>query len=208
MTLAIVLAAGRGRRIGAGKALLDLRGRSALELCLSALREGGVGALVVVLGADAAAVRAAVPLRDDEVVINDRPERGQTSSLRAALTRGHRADTAFLLHPVDHPLLLADDVAALLAAFATRAPGRRIVLPEVAGRRGHPAVFEAALADEFLALSDEQPAHDVVRREAERVLTVPRDNPWLVRDIDTPEDLAAAREAQSIREQAAARARR
>jgi CTP:molybdopterin cytidylyltransferase MocA len=40
MTLAILLAAGRGARLGTPKALLDLAGRSALERCLDALRGG------------------------------------------------------------------------------------------------------------------------------------------------------------------------
>ena len=39
----------------------------------------------------------------------------------------------------------------------------------------------------------EPPAHRVLRKDAGRVLHVPRDDPWLVRDIDTPQDLQDAR---------------
>ncbi len=193
MTLAIVLAAGAGRRMGGGKALLDLGGQPALLRCLRALSDGGCDERCVVLGADAAEVRATLPAPAPDVVVNSHPERGQTGSLKAALARGAGSGPCFLVHTVDHPLLRAADVRALLLAFAGRAPGRRIVLPVVGGRRGHPALFESALAAEFLALGDDEPAHLVARRDPARVLEVPCANEWLVRDLDTPEDLAAAR---------------
>jgi molybdenum cofactor cytidylyltransferase len=203
LVLAVLLAAGRGVRMGAPKALLDLGGEPALLRCVRVLRAGGADEVRVVLGPDAAVIRAtleampgaAAALHGVGFVLNAEASRGQTSSLRAGLAAGVPAATGFLLHVVDHPLLEADDVAALLAAFRGRPPGRRIAVPEVGGRRGHPAVFEAALADEFLGLRDGEPGHVVVRRDPARVLAVPRSNAWLVRDLDTPEDLAAARAA-------------
>jgi CTP:molybdopterin cytidylyltransferase MocA len=53
-------------------------------------------------------------------------------------------------------------------------------------------LFERALAAEFLALPDDAPGHAVIRSDAARVVHVPRDNPWLVQDIDTPDDYRAA----------------
>ncbi len=196
--LALLLAAGRGRRMGTPKALLDLGGRTALECCLAALRAGGADELRVVLGHGAEEARARLPadaLAGVEIVLNPDPDRGQTSSIRAGLAAGPGAGACFALHTVDHPLLRAEDLAALLAAFARRAAGQRIAVPVVDGRRGHPALFERELAAEFLALGADEPGHRVVRSDPSRVLAVPSDNAWLVRDLDTPEDLAAARAA-------------
>ena len=200
--LAILLAAGRGRRLGRPKTLVELGGRSALLRCVEALAEGGATPIRVVLapGADAerhaldaAAADLAFRFRAvTEVVVNPRPERGQSSSLRCALAAGPPPADGFLLHTVDHPLLAPADVSALRTAFALREPHHAIVLPLVLGRRGHPAVFAAALVREFLELGEDEPAHFVVRRDEGRILGVARDNPWLVRDIDTPEDLALA----------------
>jgi CTP:molybdopterin cytidylyltransferase MocA len=195
VTLAIVLAAGRGRRLGAGKALIDLGGRCALARCLDALSAGGADELRVVLGDDAEQVRAGLGPTPATLLVNAHPERGQTSSLRVGLADGPGSGEGFLLHTVDHPLARAEDVAALLSAFEARPPGAAIVVPSVDGRRGHPAVFESGLAGEFLALGDDEPAHVVVRRDPARILHVEMEAPWLVRDIDTPEDLAAARAA-------------
>jgi len=245
--LAILLAAGKGQRLGGPKALLDLGGRTALERCHAALRAGGIERQCIVLSPQLAASLAVGPLaapagrrlpevrgdgagaaprvapgaaagttgggapggsaggaggaipdvaawNDVDWVINPRPERGQTSSLRCALAAVSPAQD-FVLHTVDHPLVRAVDVRALLAAFARRGPGQLLVAPSVAGRRGHPCVHAAALGPEFLALADDEPAHRIIRRDAARVLHVPLADPWLVRDLDTAEDLQAARTA-------------
>lgn len=196
MTLGLLLAAGRGRRMGAPKALLEMDGRPAAALCAQALLDGGCAEVLVVLSAASDAAHAALP-PGARALHNPRPEAGQTGSLKLALAAAGGAD--FLLHTVDHPLAGADDVRAVREALQAAQRGTAIVLPLVDGRRGHPAACRAALAAEFLALGDDEPAHGVMRRDPARVLLLPRDNPWLVRDLDTPEDLAAARAALAAR---------
>ncbi len=195
MDVAILLAAGRGRRLGQPKALMDLGGRTALQRCLQALSAGGVDEVRVVYDGRS----DPPPAPGARLVPNPDPERGQTSSVRAGLACAPPLDPdgndRLLLHTVDHPLVSGDDVGRLIAAHAGRAPGIEIVAPSVDGRRGHPTVFSARMAPEFLALSDAEPAHRVIRRDAERVAHLVMDNPWLVQDIDTPADLARARAA-------------
>lgn len=188
MTLAILLAAGRGARLGTPKAALDLGGRTALEHCVAALRGGGASEVRAVLAAGDAPALAAAGRCGARPVFNRDPSRGQTSSLQAGLAAGPPPTQPWLLHTVDHPLAQAQDVAALLAAWG---PTHAIVVPLVAGRRGHPVLFAPALADEFAALGDDQPAHFVVRRDPSRVLGIERSNRWLVDDLDTPDDLAS-----------------
>ncbi|MHC5212086.1 MAG: nucleotidyltransferase family protein [Planctomycetota bacterium] len=193
MTLALLLAAGRGARLGTPKALMDLAGLSAMERCLDALREGGATELRCVLGPDMDEAAALAAARGAQVVVNPQPHRGQTTSLKAGLSAGPITGDGFLLQTVDHPLVRPEDVRTLLSAFASRAPDIAVVVPSVEGRRGHPGLYAAALAGEFLALDDDEPAHRVLRSRPARVLHVPMDDPWLVRDIDTPQDLADAR---------------
>lgn len=194
--LAVLLAAGKGARMGGGKASLDLGGRTALQRCLELLEEGGAGPVRVVLGAHEkeALLRAGADLRGAEVLVNDDPSRGQTSSLQLALAAGLPPDSdGFLLHTVDHPLVRPESVAALLHAHRRRPAHVAIVAPSVGGRRGHPTVYAAALVPEFLALAEGEPAHRVLRRDGRRVQHVVLDDPWLVDDLDTPDDLARAR---------------
>jgi len=196
--VAILLAAGAGRRLGVPKALLELEGQTALERCRRALREGGLVRHRIVLGHAAEAVRASHDLADAEVLVNDDPERGQTSSLRLALAAPLRAE-AFVVHPVDVALVRGADVARLARAWRARPEGIAIVVPSHAGRRGHPAWFAAPLAAELRALGPDEPGHRIVRADPTRVLHVPLDDPWLVRDLDTPADVEAARESLRAR---------
>ena len=82
---AVVLAAGDSTRIGFPKALLTLGGRPFLAHIREALAEAGVDQVRVVLGRDAARIRAVVTLADEEVVLNPSPEGGMLSSLVVGL---------------------------------------------------------------------------------------------------------------------------
>lgn len=205
--IAVLLAAGEGRRMGGPKALLELDGLSALERCTASLRDAGMRELRVVLGAEAGRVRARhadlAACFSDSVRFVDSPNwrAGQTASLRAGLLAAPVTGAGFLLHTVDHPLVGAADVRALLRAFDARAPHELILAPSVGGRRGHPSLFAAELVPEFLALGDDEPAHRVLRADPARVAHELLEDPWIVRDLDTPDDLDAARAA--LRERAA-----
>ena len=66
MIPAVVLAAGKSSRMGRTKALLPIgsSGETFLTRIIRVLREGGIERIVVVIGGDAAGVRASLP-RDD-----------------------------------------------------------------------------------------------------------------------------------------------
>ncbi|MBI4881463.1 MAG: nucleotidyltransferase family protein [Planctomycetes bacterium] len=189
---ALVLAAGRSSRMGVPKALLDLDGESALERVLRVLGEAGVRELLVVVDPAQEDVVGALRGRPFAVVENPAPESGQSGSIRRGLARISRAASAFLLCPVDVPLFEAADVRALLEAREHGAPRPAIVLPTFRGRRGHPVLCDSSLAPEFLALGEDEPAHNVIRRDPARVLQVELGNGELVADLDTPEDYQEA----------------
>jgi molybdenum cofactor cytidylyltransferase len=196
----LILAGGRGERLGSNKALIDVGGRPALQRVLETAAEAGLAPPVVVLGFAADQVGrlltelAAVhpSLRGVKAVVNPTPERGQTSSVQAGLAAVPADSEAVLLWPVDHPLVEADDVAAILSGAAAH-PECTVILPSVGGRAGHPALLRRRLFSPILALDAAQPLRDLVRSEQARTHFVALQNDALVRDIDTDADLAAAR---------------
>ncbi|MCA9320016.1 MAG: NTP transferase domain-containing protein, partial [Planctomycetes bacterium] len=100
---------------------------------------------------------------------------------------------AFLLHPVDLPLVSLADYEAVLQAWIGLADRRsKIVVASHAMRRGHPALFGMAFRDAFLALGDDAPARDVLRAHENHITHVTVKNPWVLRDIDTAQDYRAA----------------
>jgi molybdenum cofactor cytidylyltransferase len=185
---AVVLAAGRSSRMGFPKALASVRGRPAVETVVATCVQAGMSPRVVVLGFDADRIRERLVGRDAILVTNPDPAEGQTSSLQHGLRHvpvGH----GVCLFPVDHAALRPETLRALVEAFQERPPGCEIVVPSLARRRGHPILFTPRVREEFLALAPGEPAHAVVRRDPRRLLHVETEDPAVLRDLDTREDL-------------------
>src|SRR5258706_958513 len=85
MLAAVILSGGSSSRMGSPKALLPYQGRPFLEHLLEVTSHREIGARRVVLGAHAEPIAKAVNLKADEIVINHEWEKGQLSSIQAAL---------------------------------------------------------------------------------------------------------------------------
>jgi CTP:molybdopterin cytidylyltransferase MocA len=188
--VAVVLAAGEGRRMGGPKALARLRGRTFLEHCVDVLRRPGVERVVAVLGHQAERIRAEVPLDPDTLLVDNAAwAAGMLSSVRRGVDAAEELGAgALLLHPVDHPLVEADTVDAVLAALAA---GAVVAVPSYAGRRGHPAGFARAAWDALQHAPEERGARAVLADHPEWVRHVPG-GPGSRRGLDTPADLEGA----------------
>jgi molybdenum cofactor cytidylyltransferase len=200
MLAAVILSAGQSSRMGTPKALVDFRGKTFLARILDAAQHPKIGLVRIVLGAGDAEIRHALSLPDDIVILNPDWQRGQLSSIQAAvrsLADGARDEAALdgiLLCPVDHPLISRALVAALVAAFYSDAHPR-IVVPTFRGRRGHPTIFASSLFPELLAAPDDQGARAVVWAHSPEVAEVPTDEEGVVLNLNDPKILQRAREA-------------
>jgi nicotine blue oxidoreductase len=185
---AIVLAAGEGRRLGGPKALARLGGRSFLEAAVTIFEREDVAGRVVVLGAEADRVAAAVQLPPGTaVVVNHRYAEGMLTSVWAGLDAASALGAdAVLLHPVDNPLAREATVTAVLRGLAR---GAIIAIPSHAGRRGHPAGFARPAWAALRAAPLDGGARTVLAERPDWVVHVPAGADCLV-DIDTPEELA------------------
>jgi molybdenum cofactor cytidylyltransferase len=160
MLAAVILSGGASRRMGAPKALLPFQGKPFLEHLLDITKHPKIGVRRVVLGAHAESIAKEVALNPDEVVLNEEWEKGQLSSIRAAIRSLPEGTDGMMLCLIDHPLISRNLVDGLIEQFyATQAP---IVLPVFEGRRGHPVIFSAALYAELEKAPDEVGARHVV----------------------------------------------
>jgi len=187
---AVVLAAGRGRRMGGPKHLLPVGepAQPMLARVVLSLRTAGVSGISVVLRpGDASGEACALAYGAGPVPAED-PEEGRAASVRAGV-RAAPADASGLLFALaDQPFLAADDFAALLAAFAA-APDA-IVHACYAGARGTPVLFARRFWPELLALRGRDGGRRVIAAHPEAVRGVELP-PLRGRDIDRPEDLGA-----------------
>ena len=185
MLAAVILSGGASRRMGSPKALLPYQGRPFLEHLLGIAKHPSIGVRRVVLGPDAEIISAQVALAPDEVVINADWERGQLSSIQAAIRSLPPGTDGLLLCPVDHPLVSASLVHELIDAFEKT--GSAAVLPLYRGRRGHPVIFAARLYEELLNAPEDKGARAVVWAHPEEVSEVPTNEEGCVLNLNDPE---------------------
>ena len=186
----IVLAGGKSSRIGRPKALLPIGsdGETFFDRVTRTLLDAGVEDIVVVVGADADAIRAgARPRSGVRIVDNPDYEHGQLTSLLAGLRAiDTERTTAALVTLIDVPLVSAATVRTLIAAQRER--GAPVVRPVSRGRHGHPVIFGRALFHELQDADPAQGAKPVVRAHAAEMIEVPIDDEGAFTDIDTRED--------------------
>lgn len=176
----IILAAGSSDHLSFPKPLAMFREKTALAIALENC--AGLERPLVVLGCDAGRVRPAVP-RAARIVMNRGWGRGQISSLRIALKKTP-AEAAFLIYPVDHPLLTRKTIQRLVRAFRSREKSQEITVPRHGRLYGHPAVISGKLRKEFFKSTT---ARDVIYREPERVQAVELHTRAIFVDFRDPE---------------------
>jgi CTP:molybdopterin cytidylyltransferase MocA len=177
---ALVLAAGRGTRMGGPKALLRLDGELLLASHVRRSREACPRVLVIV---PSALVEELSPLIDARVLGAETPSQAHTLrvALRALEAEAPIADDdRLLVTPVDlRPPSLAT-LRALVAANADAA------CPAHHGRPGHPVLVRRRLLAPYLA-GGEPPRLDAL--VAGLRVVVPCEDRFTVEDFDTPADL-------------------
>jgi len=185
MLAAVILSGGASSRMGSPKALFPYQGRPFLEHLLDITVHPKIGVRRVVLGAQADSITNAISLDPNEVVINTDWEKGQLSSIQAALRSLPSGTEGMLLCLIDHPLISPGLVATLVEQFyMTRAP---VVLPVYEGRRGHPVIFSSELYGELERAPLEIGARSVVWAHESEVNEVPTMEPGCVLNLNDPE---------------------
>jgi molybdenum cofactor cytidylyltransferase len=147
--------------------------------------------LVVVVGAAAESVRAALAGLDGPVLIVENPDyaSGQASSLRAGMGALPATARAALVLLVDQPLVTSSLIDIMIAAYDAD-PAALAMIPHYQGRRGNPVLLTRGLFAELRLLTGDVGAREVLARHAEAVRRIEVDDPAVVSDMDTPEDYA------------------
>jgi len=206
----VILAAGSSTRMGREKALLPwppvAEGVPAVNTFLGSwidLLQQNTDLAIVVAGHNQAEAAPVIYEHGGFLVHNERPERGQFSSLQVGLqdvlNRGRDAAVVAL---VDRPPVVPGTVHELIHALRAAEPNVWAVVPEI--RRGeeavhgHPVVVGREMIEAFLRAAVEDTARDVEHRHREHIRHVPIDDPRIAMNINTPEDYERLRSANLI----------
>ena len=182
---AILLAAGRSRRMGAFKPLLPFGDSTVIESCLIQLRGGGVTEIIVVVGHRANDVRAHLKDADVTFALNPDPDSAMSVSIARGLERISPDAKAVLIALVDHPAI---DSGTILAIAEEWKRGSKLVQPEHDGRGGHPVLIDLSYRPELLNLDPEKGLRNFFAAHRSEVRRLTVKSPFIARDMNTWED--------------------
>ena len=184
MISAILLAAGKSRRMGQPKQLLQWGGKSLLLHVLENLMNSSVDEIVLVLGYEAEKIRKSLPEFAIKIVINPNYETGMASSLRQGLLAMDQRSDAFLVFLADQPGIGPEIINLVIRAFQQANPRRGIVRPVYRGVPGHPVLIGAQYLDEALQLQGDVGARQILMNQPMDVLDIEVDQDAILMDMD------------------------
>jgi molybdenum cofactor cytidylyltransferase len=181
---AVMLAAGFSNRFGSIKICAGLTsGRTVFQQTLDNLRPV-TSRIVVVTRAEVAPLIATA---DADSQVFDAAERGMGATLAHGIriAREKYDLKACLVCLADMPFVTTRTYHSLAAALAEDT----IVVPTYLGRPGNPAGFGRAFFDALAELTGDRGGRSVIRANSSLVTSLPVDDPAILQDIDTPDDL-------------------
>lgn len=211
----IILAAGESKRFGKPKQLLEWKGQPFVRAAAQTALRAGLSPVVVVTGANAEAVEAAVRDLDVVIVRNDDWHSGQASSIREGLRslmpppslpqiRNGKLNSQHSLEfefrggarraegdGVGGAVFLLCDqpqvTATVIQALREKhAEGLYpIVAPMIVDRRGNPVLFDRSLFPDLTAIEGDTGGRAIFHKY--RVEYLPWHDDGLLLDVDTPE---------------------
>ena len=188
-TSLILLAAGGSARLGRPKQLLPYNGRTLLRHAAETALASACRPIIVVLGAQADALRQELMGLDVRIAENIEWQLGLGSSIHtglAALKADESNINGVVLMLCDQPLVTADFLNQLLETHnITLSP---VIASEYGGTHGVPAFFSRVLFPELLQLPPEQGAKPIILRHAAETIALPL--PVGTIDVDTELDYA------------------
>ena len=189
--------------MGGFKPLLDIGGKPALIRLLNSISSAGLSRITVVTGHGREKIEAALETKGDEpsvllsptlrtegsspfVLYNENYESGMFSSIQAGIKKATGTDAA-LLFPVDVPLVAADTIKDLIAAWE-KSDISRFAVPFFEGKNGHPLLIPGAYYSAILEYTGDGGLKEIRNRHIAEMIRYETDDMGCVLDMDTPED--------------------
>ncbi|MGZ7039823.1 MAG: NTP transferase domain-containing protein, partial [Thermoanaerobaculia bacterium] len=180
MISAIVLAAGESKRFGSAKQLARVGDKLLLQHTLDNLAASRVDDIVVVLGANAEAIRREIQFGRARVVSNPDYADGMSTSIHAGL-RAIDAEAAMIVLG-DEPYVRPETLNALIDEY--RRTHAKIIAPTYNGFRGNPVIVDRSLFDEMMTIRGDIGCRAIFGNH--EVTKIAVDDRGVIMDVDTP----------------------
>jgi molybdenum cofactor cytidylyltransferase len=182
----ILLAGGSASRFGSDKLLHPLPDGTPIAVASVRNLIAAVPRVVAVVRPGAPDLERALRAAGAEVTVCDRAAEGMGVTLAHAVRAAGPAE-GWVVALGDMPFIRPDSIRRVAAAIAA---GGAIAAADYRGERGHPVAFEASFRAALEQLIGDAGAREIVKANASAVVRVEVDDPGVMRDIDTPADVA------------------
>ena len=185
--VAILLAAGSATRFGSDKLLHALPHEVPIAVQSARhLKAVFPGRVVAVVRPGSPRLRELLEQEDCRIVVCEKAEQGMGESLACAVRAAGPAD-GYVVALADMPFIRPSSLAAVREALLN---GAALAAPYFRARRGHPVGISSKFRAQLAALRGDEGARQLLAAHASEIVKVPVGDPAVLRDIDTPGDLA------------------
>jgi molybdenum cofactor cytidylyltransferase len=192
---ALVLAAGLSSRMGTNKLLQEWRGKPLLRWTVEAALASDAHPVIVVTGNESKKIEDALHGLDVQFAHNRDYRNGLSTSLKAGLAALPESADGIAVLLGDMPEVSTNLINRMISAFSPP-DNRMICIATHEHRRGNPVLWGRMFFPEIAELTGDEGAKKLLRAHEDLVCEIETDGAVL-RDIDTPEALAALRAADS-----------
>ncbi len=180
----IILAAGAAARMGKPKLLLPWKGQPLIRHALQTGLAAGLDPLIVVTGANADLLQAALDGLPARVVHNPHWQQGQSTSVQTGIQALPPNTQAVLFLLGDQPFVTPELIRQLVNTYVRTRPA--ILAPYVGQQRATPVLFDQSVFGLLCQLQGDAGARTIFQQVPPQAMPWPDER--LLFDIDTPED--------------------
>ncbi|HQX07510.1 MAG TPA: nucleotidyltransferase family protein [Zoogloea sp.] len=182
----LLLAAGQGRRFGSDKLLHPLDEGTPMAVLAARRLKAACPVSIAVLRPEQTVLAGLLAAEGLGTVWCAEARKGMGHSLAAGVAASPDAG-GWLVALGDMPFIQPHTLRQVIAALEAGAP---LAAPWLNGQRGHPVGFAACWRAELLALAGDAGARDILGRHAQAMARIETTDGGVLRDVDTPGDLA------------------
>jgi len=190
MIAAIILAAGRSKRMGSeNKLLLPFGHQTLIQHTTEIILSSNANPVYLVLGYGAPEIERYLQGNPMNMVHNPNWQQGMTTSIQAGVEAVTEKVKGYMICLADLPLMETGDYNHLLTCFeqAQQGDARCIAAPSFQGERGNPVIFSSTWKPEIMALQGPDGCRSIVQANTHHLVSIPMADNRAKADVDTPE---------------------
>ena len=188
--MGVILAAGNSTRMGKDNKLLKNIGDSPLirNTAIEMLKSD-LDSCSIVLGYQSDKVAAVIRDLNINLILNPMWEKGQASSLKAALNTLDTTYSDILIMLGDLPGIKSSHINKVIEEhLLTNNRKSKITIPSFKGRKGNPVIWGRSFFQDLSNLEGDVGGRALFSEHPAAINIIEMDDPWVVTDADTPKD--------------------